>query len=555
MAECVIYAAKSTEDKKGSIPTQLEDCRAMAEREGWDVLGEFQDEGFSAYHGSRGPGLEEARRTASGAVTPGSDVMLVAQHSDRFARGDGKNAQHLAELMFWALKAGVQLRTVQDDSTFTNPLLTFAMGERNAEDSRRKSLSVKAGMKRRSERGLLPGGPRPYGYRWDGAKGEKRLVVVRPEAKIVERMFRDYAAGKSQQQIQRELNAEGVKTATGKPWYQGTIAKVLANPIYHGRLRDGTEAQHDPIVTDELWTDVERLRGATARTGKGRAPNGSHLFVKGHLRCGRCGGAMVPRTTPGRPGFGGVGKSYEAYRCLTRIKDVTACDQEPVPRAKVDTAVFVFFQNAHMSVDAMRERVEATVAAKLDETRALRQQAETEAHRAAERLTRVKRDYQDGKLDADDWREQRGQLTEEADGAIAQAQRLAKQEADIAESIRAVTEDEVVQQLADLRAAIAGHLTRSEDVAQVRAALRRLEPTWTLIVDVDGGGLYLRADALDGETVGKTLNVDRLSRFVEAWSPLTDAENKYAVGFPSASKFTADVLLGPIPLEVAPASP
>jgi hypothetical protein len=39
----MIYAAKSTEDKHGSIPTQLEDCRQMAEREGWTVVGEFHD--------------------------------------------------------------------------------------------------------------------------------------------------------------------------------------------------------------------------------------------------------------------------------------------------------------------------------------------------------------------------------------------------------------------------------------------------------------------------------------------------------------------------------
>ncbi len=34
----VIYAAKSTEDKHGSIPTQIEDCRALAAREGWEVV-------------------------------------------------------------------------------------------------------------------------------------------------------------------------------------------------------------------------------------------------------------------------------------------------------------------------------------------------------------------------------------------------------------------------------------------------------------------------------------------------------------------------------------
>ena len=46
MIPAVIYAAKSTEDKHGSIPTQLADCRTMAEREGWTIVGEFSDEAF-----------------------------------------------------------------------------------------------------------------------------------------------------------------------------------------------------------------------------------------------------------------------------------------------------------------------------------------------------------------------------------------------------------------------------------------------------------------------------------------------------------------------------
>ena len=95
--------------------------------------------------------------------------VILVQHSDRLARGDGRDARHLGEIYFWALKAGVELRSVQDDSTFTNPLLAFAMGERNAEDSRRKSLAVKAGMKRRREAGKHHGGPPAYGTTyWNG---------------------------------------------------------------------------------------------------------------------------------------------------------------------------------------------------------------------------------------------------------------------------------------------------------------------------------------------------------------------------------------------------
>ena len=41
----ILYGAKSTEDKRGGIDTQLTDCREIAEREGWEIVGEFSDEG------------------------------------------------------------------------------------------------------------------------------------------------------------------------------------------------------------------------------------------------------------------------------------------------------------------------------------------------------------------------------------------------------------------------------------------------------------------------------------------------------------------------------
>ena len=51
----VIYAAKSTEDTRGSIPTQLADCRKMAEREGWQIVDEYQDEAASAWRATGYP--------------------------------------------------------------------------------------------------------------------------------------------------------------------------------------------------------------------------------------------------------------------------------------------------------------------------------------------------------------------------------------------------------------------------------------------------------------------------------------------------------------------
>lgn len=127
--QAIIYAAKSTEDKRGSISTQLADCRAFAEKAGLTVIAEYADEAASAWSGDREPELAAAldRAERIGAA-------LIVQHSDRLARGDARQARHLIEVYLWSLKAGVALRSVQDDSTFENLVMAVVMGERNTED-------------------------------------------------------------------------------------------------------------------------------------------------------------------------------------------------------------------------------------------------------------------------------------------------------------------------------------------------------------------------------------------------------------------------------------
>lgn len=232
---CVIYAAKSTEDTHGSIPTQLADCLAMAQHEGWHVAGQYQDEAFSAYHGDRGPGLAEALAQCERMVKDRGSCALFVQHSDRLARGDARSAKHLVEYALWAIKTGVTIRSVQDPEMFPEGelalLLATVGGMRNHQDSKRKSKSVSDGLRRRAERGKLSGGIRPYGYRWEGPKMEKQLVIVPSEAAVVRRMFEDTLNGVSQRTLTRRLGEEGILTGTGSPWVQGTVSKLLRNPL------------------------------------------------------------------------------------------------------------------------------------------------------------------------------------------------------------------------------------------------------------------------------------------------------------------------------------
>jgi site-specific DNA recombinase len=456
--QAILYAAKSTEDVHDSIPAQLAECRGMANDEGFPVDGEYQDEAASAFKADRGPGLAAALEHVERIKG-----VLIVQHSDRLARGDGRTARHLAEIYFWALRRNVTLRSVQDDSTFTNPILAVALGERNAEDSRRKSLAVRAGLKRRQAVGKHSGA-RPYGYRHRDGELEK----VEAEAAIVRRIFAEYAAGVTQLQITRTLRADGVPTVRGGEWHQGTVRAILANSVYVGRIGEAP-GKHQAIIDEETWANVEQLRSAKARTGRGRPPKGQHLFRKGMLRC-QCGEAMVPRTDPNRR----TGPT-ETYYCYGRKQNPESCSMPPIRRELIDTAVYAYFENVGLDIEATRCQLAESRDRKLVEVRALLGAAEREAQKARERLDRVRRDYQDGKLAADDWAEQREQLTDEHLGAVAEVRRLGDQQQEVTEwgELRDVEAD-VLRKLSEVRKAIAGEISGPDDVAAVRAARSRL---------------------------------------------------------------------------------
>jgi Resolvase, N terminal domain len=181
LIHCVLYAAKSTEDLRGSIPGQLRDCRDAVERaEDRIIAGEYSDEACSAYYADRGPGLVDALRHTEALAREHGTAELWAQHSDRLARGDGRTARHAVEIALWALKREVRVRTVHDPDTFRDLLYAVVTGQRNHEDSRRKGLALAAGRRRAAERGEYTG-MTADGY---------RVAISIEDGKVVRRLER-----------------------------------------------------------------------------------------------------------------------------------------------------------------------------------------------------------------------------------------------------------------------------------------------------------------------------------------------------------------------------
>ena len=471
MDPAILYAAKSTEDIHGSIPTQLEDGRQLAEREGLEVVGEYFDESASAYKGDRGPELAAALEHAEKV-----GASLIVQHSDRLARGDGRQARHLAELFFATNRIGVTLRSVQDDSTFQNPVLAVVMGERNMEDSRRKSLAIKAGMARRRKRGLYNGGFTPYGYLLQRNEADERILVIdEGRAPWVRRIFDLYLAGETYAGIARKLAAEEAPSPKGKSlWSHYTVRQIAISPLYGGFIRDGDElieGAHEAIIDPETWDKTVALREAKARTHKrGRPSAGKHLFRKGFLKCGICGEDMSPLTYRERPH-----PTDQIYRCLGRKRQSHTCDMCAVYRSDVDSAVYAYFRDLGLDAEATRKQLVAARERELAVARDLLKTAEEATQTAARRLERVKRDYISEELTAAEWRELKGELEPELSLAQASEELLRGQlEEAESESVLSKITAKLLTQLSEIRAEIAREVTDAKEAAGLRAALMRL---------------------------------------------------------------------------------
>lgn len=150
----------------------------------------------------------------------------------------------------------------------------------------------------------------PYGYDKAKVDGMKTLVP-NGFAKHVVAIYEMYAEGMSYKSIAGSLQAMGVPTMKGGAWNSASVANILKNPVYIGKIRWNYEKQevyyesgrrryrtvrnkdmtvvdglHEPIVSDELWEKARhRSPAAPVRNGlEKRNPFGRILVCK---RCGQ----------------------------------------------------------------------------------------------------------------------------------------------------------------------------------------------------------------------------------------------------------------------------
>ena len=310
-------------------------CRDHAEQAGWTVVDTYRDAAISGGSIILRPGIQALLEDARS----GAFDVVVTEALDRMSRDQADVSALFKHLQF----SRVMIVTLAEGEI--NELHVGLKGTMNALFLKDLAAKTRRGLRGRVEKGRSGGGL-CYGYdvvtTFDAAgepvRGERTINEV--EAKVVRRVFRDFASGISPRAIARRLNAENIPCPSGKLWTDSTVrgqvkrgTGLINNELYIGRLvwnrlryvknpETGkrvsrvnpkeewivTEVPELRIVDDELWQAVkdrqEKLTQQFAtviegmRKARANRLNGTHRprhLLSGLLECGACGGPYAMR--------------------------------------------------------------------------------------------------------------------------------------------------------------------------------------------------------------------------------------------------------------------
>lgn len=334
---CVIYCRKSSSDGLDrdytSIDCQTDTCKAYIERhagEGWRFTGRvYADGGFSGGTTNR-PEFQKMMDS----VRAGEVDVVVIYKLDRISRNkrDFWNLVHEFRQYNVTIVTATQFVEMQTSGgrAATGVLMDFAEYEREI-DSERINGQIRAARMA----GRWASAATPYGY----AKAQHAELVVDEEAaKRVRFIFERYLVIKSARQVAVELNERFGDKEPGKPWRTTHVYRILENIAYKGYVGyKGREYKgiHAPLVSAADWAKAREVAMSNAVAEDGSRRIETVAEFKGILKCGHCGGAMVPKFAMKG------GKRYVYYKCQRdEIRAVSTCPIRAIASHEIERPIW-----------------------------------------------------------------------------------------------------------------------------------------------------------------------------------------------------------------------
>lgn len=325
----IAYARYSSNNQREeSIDAQLRAIREYCEKENIELIEVFTDEAITGKTDDREDFQNMINKLLKGHIQV--DYVLVHKFN-RFARNKFDSALYKKKLRDIGIR--VVSVTQKIDDTPEGELLEGFLETIDQYYSANLAVEVRKGLRENALKGKHAGGQVLFGYSLD----DEGYYVPNENAKIVRRIFEEYADGVPKTDICERLNNEGYRNQRGKRFNTRTLSDLLKNEKYIGNYvytidkketirLDGIIKNHP--IDRELWNTVQKLcRESSEATQARQRTKERYYHLTGKAVCTCCGEHICGAGSKRSGGHNGKkdGKLNYYYKCVGKVKHKNGC--------------------------------------------------------------------------------------------------------------------------------------------------------------------------------------------------------------------------------------
>lgn len=355
MQTAAIYIRVSTDDQVEYSPdAQLRMAREYAKKNNMIIPKEyiFQDDGISGKKSKNRPAFQQMLAMAKSEEHP-FDVILVWKFS-RFARNQEESIVYKNLLK----KSNVEVISVSEPipDGFIGELVQRIFEWMDEYYSINLSGEVLRGMTQRAMTGKYNSSP-PLGYKMQNGIPE----IVPEQAEIVKLIFELYVNRQMGfYDIARHLNSLGYKTKRGGTFQNRTVAYIIRNEFYIGKIiwnrinhetrieKDSSEwivreGDYETFISKELFEAAQERDRHTKRPKKARPTSTYKHWLSGIIVCSNCGQRLVKSSYVTKSGV-------TSFQC-TGYNHGSCLVSHSVTDSKLEPAILTALENILNSSD------------------------------------------------------------------------------------------------------------------------------------------------------------------------------------------------------------
>lgn len=345
-----------------------------------------------------------------------SAELLLFTKWDRFSR----NAADAYAMINQLNRLGVEPQAIEQPLDLNVPenkiMLAFYLAAPEVENDRR-ALNVIGGMRRAKKEGRWVA-TAPLGYKNVRDDFSKPIIIPSKDAPIIKLAFEELSKGTYDiEQIRRICNKKGLKCSRANFWTlvrNSVYCGKIYIPAYKSEEADYVKGIHTPIISEELFYDVQDILNGRRKRHTVKNTSKEELPLRGYLYCRKCGGKLTGSASKGNGG------RYFYYHCQQ------GCNE----RFKAIEANTIFEEE--LKAITPNKNVVALMAKSIekqfkcngkDNTKELKQ-INDEIEKNRTRINNAQQLMLDGQLDAKDYREIRERYEREINKLVNKSSQL-----------------------------------------------------------------------------------------------------------------------------------